>query len=62
MQAICFRGSCGRRSLGSSRDLLDGLANDLQLANDGVLTHPLGHERLAPPDVYRSTSLMASRM
>ena len=28
-------------------ELLDGLANDLELANHGVLAHPLGHERVA---------------
>jgi hypothetical protein len=28
-------------------ELLDGLANDPELANHSVLTHPLGHERVA---------------
>jgi len=33
--------------LRGARELLDGLANDLELANDGVLAHALGHESVA---------------
>ena len=35
------------RWCGGAGELLDGFANDLELANDGILPHPLGHESVA---------------